>query len=382
MEVVVNQEYADAIVIGGGIIGASTVYHLAKLGLHKCAIIEQNSLGSGTTAYSASWVTMQKSSELKIRMSQFSLKEFEELNQDIPIGLQRKGSLSINTVDAVEKETAQAKLQNELGVPTEIWSREQIYEAAPILNVADIGVGRYCPLDGFVDAHSTVHAYIKKAKELGAKVIEGVKAVNIMVEGGRVVGVETHLGRIQTPIVVNAAGIYAKEIAAFVGLDLPLSYDLSHNVYTDSINDIPDNMPLIEILAPVIMYIGSRGKFADYTIGRFEPEGFVHKPQLEKLIEMHYDDLLYRCPSIAQAPIRECVAGIRTKTPDDLPIIGPISQIAGYVNNCGWSGRGVMHAPIAGKLAALTATGGAYEGIDIRPFLAERFDGKNNETRD
>lgn len=374
-----NQEFADAVVIGGGIIGASTIYHLAKLGLHNCVIIEQNSLGSGTTAYSASWITLQKSSELKIRMTQVSFKEFEELNQDIPIGLQRKGSLSINTVDAVEKETSQAKLQNELGVPTEIWSKEQIFEAAPILNVTDIGIGRYCPLDGLVDASATLHAYIKKAKKLGARVIEGAKAINILIEGDRVVGVETHLGRIQTPIVVNAAGIYAKEVAAFVGLDLPLSHDLSHNVYTDPINDIPETMPLIEVLAPVVMYIGARGKLADYTIGRFEPEGFAHKPQLEKLIEQYYDDLFYRCPSIAKAPIRECVAGIRTKTPDDLPIIGPISQIVGYINNCGWAGRGVMHAPIAGKLAALNAIGETHDSIDIGPFLAERFERKNNE---
>jgi len=363
---------ADAVIIGGGVAGISTLYHLAKRGL-KAILFETNRLGSGTTAYTAGWVMLQESTKLQILMSKVSLDEFLVFQDEMDIGLRKKGLLSVNTVEYIDTERKRAKMQMSLGVPTVILSSDDIKKLVPFLNVKDIGIGRYCEDDGIIDAHALIQRYAKKSRELGSVIYEGVQVTGILKEKDRVVGVCTSAGTVSTPIVINAAGIRAKQIAGWVGIELPIHLDLRHNVYTDKVPSIPRNMPLLEILNPVVIYLGATEQRADYTVGSFSPGGFTHRPNLHLLLDTHYADLEYRMPDIAHAGIMKCTAGIRAHSPDGLPILGPIEEIEGYYNNCGWGGHGVMHSPIGGQLVASYITGVDTPSVSIEPFLFSRF---------
>jgi len=363
---------ADAVIIGGGVAGISTLYHLARRGV-KALLFEVDRLGSGTTAYTAGWVILQEPTRLRIMMSLLSLAEFRLLQDEMNIGLHSKGLLSINTVEYIEHERKRAKMQESLGISTELLSPLEIKKIAPFLNVDDIGIGRYCADDGIVDAHALVQGYAKKARSLGAVIYEGVRVTNILQKKNRVVGVDTTAGIVSSPIVVNAAGIYAKQVAGWAGVELPLHLDLRHNVYTEKIPSIPADMPLLEILNPVVIYLGATGQRADYTVGSFPPTSFAHRPNLALLLKTHLADLEYRMPDVAQAGIIKCTAGIRAHSPDDLPILGPVKDVEGYYNNCGWDGHGVMHSPIGGQLVASCITGIEVPPIPIEPFLLNRF---------
>lgn len=364
---------ADVVIIGGGIAGASAAYHLTKNGIRNVQLVEMKSLGSGTTAYTAGWVMLQETSEIKIRMTQASYEELRTLNEEDSIGFQIRGSLSVNTSEFSNDQMEKANLRRSLGVPIDILTTKEIKSMAPILKADDLGIGTYCKDDGLVDAHALLQAYVRRAKSLGARISESVKVLGIKTSDSRVVGVETTDGFINSPVIVNATGIYAKQIGKLIGLDLPIQNALRHNVYTAPIASVPEGMPLIEVLNPEVIYLGSSGKRVDYTIGTFDTDSYEHKPNLDLLLERHLNDLIYRVPEVAEARIIDCTAGIRSITPDGLPILGPVDGIEGYINDCGWAGNGIMYAPIGGQLVADYIAHKKTTPINIEQFSLSRF---------
>jgi glycine/D-amino acid oxidase-like deaminating enzyme len=260
-----------------------------------------------------------------------------------------------------------------LDIPVEILSKDEIKARAPILNVEDIEIGLFCEKDGIIDANALVHAYVSLAKMSGAVVETGVRATNIVIHGGKVVGVETTRGFVSAPVVINAAGIHAREVGAWIGLDLPLANALRHIVYNVPIPIVPEDMPMLEVLNPVVIYIASRGKRPDYTIGTFPTDSFEHKPNLELMLDKHLDDLIYRVPALAMAGVESVIAGIRCATQDFFPILGPVDEISGYFNNCGWGGYGITNGPVGGVLVAECIAGKSELDISIEHFVLKRF---------
>ncbi len=364
---------ADVVIIGGGIQGVSALYYLAESGIRNTVLVEMDKLASGTTAYTAGWIMLQQPRREQMQLSQISFAEFRSFEDKfgVDIGFRQKGSLSINTIGHSDEMRERAQLQKSLGIPVKILTASEIKSMAPILNVSDIELGLYCEEDGVVDANAIVYAYSKAAKLLGAEVEEGVKAIDIIVQNAKVIGVKTTRGLIATPFVVNAAGIYAKEVGKWIGLDIPITNALRHIVVTDLL--IPEDMPLIEVLNPVQIYIGSTGGRADYTVGSFETDRFEHKPDLMLLIKTHLDDLMHRAPALAEAGIVTCTAGIRSLTPDGLPILGPVEEVSGYINDCGWGGTGISHGPAGGQVIAECIAGTSNLPVSIEPFLMKRF---------
>jgi len=279
----------------------------------------------------------------------------------------------MNTVDFSDSERQLAGLQESMGVSTEILTAEDIKSIAPFLNVEDIGIGRFCKEDGIVDAHALLQVYIKKARALGATVEEGVDVINIVTEHDKIVGIETTQGFISTPILINAAGIYADQVGRWAGIDIPINKRLGHIIFTEPIPSVPEDMPLLEIMNPELIYIGSSRKRVDYTVGDLDTDSFEHKPNLDLILEKHFDDLFYRASDIARAGIVNCTAGVRAATPDGIPILGPVEQVSGFINNCGLGGNGIIYSPCVGKLVAQYITGTNKMPLSIEPFLLKRF---------
>ena len=367
---------ADAVIIGGGIQGVSALYHVAESGVRDIVLLEMHTIGSGTTAHTAAWVWQQVAPESSIWLSKISMNEFRSFadRYGVDIGFRQRGSLWIDTLPYADALFRQADLQETMGVPTDILTAGEIESLAPFLNVSDVAMGLYCSEDAVVDPHPFVQTYVKEARRLGAEVAEGVRATNVVARGGRVLGVETTDGYVATPIVVNAAGIYDKTVARWIGIDLPTENFRMHILLTEPTSLVSNAMPMIAISHPAEIFIEERANGAQLYIGHDPTDRFDHVPNLDKLVLDCGDALAYRMPAIADLGIAYCEAGIRSDSPDGRPILGPVDGLEGYINDCGWGGAGVAHAPGGGRLIAGCILGTSDAKVSVEPYLLQRFD--------
>jgi sarcosine oxidase subunit beta len=364
---------ADVVIIGGGIIGTSVAYHLAKSGVRDVVLLEADMVGSGASGKSAAMILLQMPRETTIRLSQESFKEYLNFADefDTDIGYKPIGYLNLATQDVAADLRAQVELQRRLGVPTEILTPADIAQQIPALNVEDLALGSICGQDGVIDPHSVMQAYVHHARRLGVQINEHVEATGILLEKQRVVGVQTTAGNIATPLVVNAAGARAAQVAAWVGLHLPIQNFKRTIFITDRFDEIPDTVPFVMDMA-VEWYFRKEGKGILLGMGREASTTF--EPQLEwEFLDTLIQHALHRAPLLANARVMRGWAGLRSLTPDDDPILGYAPGVEGFINCCGWGGHGVMHAPIAGKLIAELIANGAATTLSLEPFQLSRF---------
>ncbi|OGO39781.1 MAG: hypothetical protein A2Z03_09590 [Chloroflexi bacterium RBG_16_56_8] len=368
---------ANVVIIGGGIQGTSVAYHLAERGVRDIVLVEADMVGSGSSGRSAAMILLQESREQTIRMSQVSFKEYlgfeEEFGADI--GYKPIGYLTVATQEVADELRAQVELQRRFGVPVESLSPSDLARLIPAVNLADIVFGSVCWQDGVIDPHSVMQAYIQHARRLGTEINEKVEATGIVVEKGCVVAVETTAGRISTPLVVNAAGARAAQVGAWVNVRLPITNYKRSIFVTDRFDAIPEDSPFVMDLAAE-WYFRKEGKGVLMGMGREESTTF--EPQLEwEFLDAIIERAMHRAPILANARVMRGWAGLRSLTPDDYPILGPVPNVAGFINACGWGGHGVMHAPIGGQLVAEWIADSKTTTMDIAPFLLERFGGEN-----
>ncbi len=388
------------VVIGGGIAGVSATYHLAEAGICNVQLVEMHELGSGTTYYTAGWFMLQAQLEENVRLSQLSLSEFLLFKEKfgVDIDFRQTGSLSINTIEHVDEMKRLVDLYGSLGVEVELLPVDEIKSIVPFLSLSDIGGGIFCKQDGVLDTFAVLDAWRKHATRLGAKIDEGIRATDIIVRGGRVVGVGTTHGYISTPTVVNAAGIYDKIVAKWAGVDLPTFKAIRHTLITEPTSLLPRNDVLIEIRNPTAIYIGREGSSAKYSVGLDETDSFAHGPDLLSLEQKYGNALFHRMPELAELRIMKCIAGIRslphrTLFPDrdrsdavpnvgrSLPILGPVDAVEGYINSCAWGGLGVAQSPVGGMLVAGCVTGTNRVALSIEPFLLKRYGQASSDVK-
>ena len=207
---------ASVVIIGGGIQGTSVAYHLALRGIRDVILVEADLIGSGSSGRSAAMILLQMSREQTIRLSQESFKEYAHFRRDlgVDIGYKPIGYLNLATRQVADELRAQVALQRQFGVPVETLSPDDVKRLAPAVNVDDIEFGSICWQDGVIDPHMVMQTYVQRARQLGVEISEKVEATGIRVEKDRVVGVETSAGFISTPLVVNAAGARAAQVAS------------------------------------------------------------------------------------------------------------------------------------------------------------------------
>ncbi len=366
---------ASVVIIGGGIQGTSVAFHLALRGIRDVILVEADLVGSGSSGRSAAMILLQMSREQTIRLSQESFKEYGHFRRDlgVDIGYQPIGYLNLATKEVADELRAQVALQRQFGVPVETLSPDDIKRLAPAVNVDDIEFGSICWQDGVIDPHMVMQTYVQRARQLGVDINEKVEATGIRVDAARdrVVGVETSAGFISTPIVVNAAGARAVQVASWVGLKLPITNYKRTVFITDRFDEIPDNTPFVNDVA-VEWYFRKEGKGVLMGMGLEESTTF--EPQLDwQFLDAMIERAMHRAPILANARVMRGWAGLRSLTPDDYPILGRAPGIEGFINACGWGGHGVMHAPIGGKLIAQLIADGKATTMDIAPFQLERF---------
>jgi sarcosine oxidase subunit beta len=365
---------AEVAIIGGGIMGVSTAYHLAQRGISDIVILEKDLLAQASTGLSVGGIRQQFSHPANIRLSQESVKVFERFEEEFrtDIRFRQVGYLFL----AQKQETwneflANVETQRRLGVPVEILSAEEVKQAWPYLNVSDVKGGTFGPKDGYADPYQVAMGFASSARKLGVRIEEKTSVVGIKLKGGRVQGVETTKGPLFSPVVVNVAGPWAGEVGRMAGLDLPVNPYRRQVFMTKAFDEIPKPVPMI-IDQDLTFYF--RGEDPGVLMGMSdpdEPSSFnlnVDRNFMEKVIAA----AIHRAPLLEKAEILRGWAGLYEVTPDDNPIIGEISGVKGFFCAVGFSGHGFQQGPAVGLLLSQLILDGQTE-FDLKPFSHDRF---------
>lgn len=371
------QQSTDVVIIGAGVIGASTAYHLAQQGVTNTVIVEMGQPGSGSTSKSASMLSLQFSAdELGARLAQMAYSRYMQFEQelDVPIDFHRTGWLSVAKAEAAPALLAGAAMLQSLGIASHMLDPAEIARRYPLLRTDDLAVGVFGPDDGPFDPHMILWGYLRRARELGVRLLAGARATGLAMHGGRVTGVHTGQGFIAAGVVINAAGPWAAEVAGWAGIDLPLRNRARTILVTGPLPAVPRDHPFVEDVASE-WYFRPEGDGVLMGMGQ-EPvlAGSLEHPATDPaLVDAMIDAAVQRVPVLAGASLLTTWTGVRPLTPDGRPILGAVPGVDGLLLNCGWGGVGIILAPMAGQLLAEVVTQGQASTFEMAPFSIQRF---------
>lgn len=366
---------AQVVIIGGGIQGISLAYYLAKGGLTDICLLEMNTLGSGSSGRSATVTAHSFNTKQCLPLVRLSFDAYMHFQQELGAdpGYERIGFLLICGAGSASEVGKHHTLLQRHGVESELVDRTGIAQLTPGLNLSDIELGLLTPQDGVIDAHFIMMAYAAAARRLGVEFNEGVRAKGLEIQRDQVTGVHTTAGLIATDCVVNAAGFRAREVAGWAGMNLPITNYKRHIFVTGPVATYSDAIPFTYELE-VGWYFRREGP--GLLIGMGKEPSDEEDPQVDWLfLDQVVEHSLHRAPPLAEAGVMNGWAGLRSLTPDDNPILGRAPHLAGFYNDCGWAGHGVMNAPAGGRILADLIIRGETSLVDVYAFRVERFDG-------
>jgi sarcosine oxidase subunit beta len=366
---------AEVVIVGGGIIGSSIAFHLAKMGMTDVVVLEKDMfIGAGATAKCAGGIRAQFSSEINIKMSLLSenlLERFQEDTGEEGIFDQCGYLFLVTTPEEEETFRRNMALQVANDVPVVWLNPDDIRDIALNVRLDDVLGGTFCEKDGIGDPHVFTHGYANAAKRLGAVFELETEVTDISVEGGKVRGVSTMNGSIGCKVVINAAGPYAAQIGKMVGVELPIEPVKRQISTTSPLTWLPESFPMVvDVSSGLYCHRESGG----LLMGWADPDT---PAGLDESLDPDYTDEIImraidRIPMLEEAGIATSWAGLYSVTPDHRAILGKIPEIEGFLVAGGFSGHGFMHGPAAGKLIAELVTDGK-PSIDLSPLAFERL---------
>ena len=374
------KQTADVVIVGGGCMGASVAYHLARRGVTDVVLLEREKmLGTGSTGRNAGGVRHQFSNEANIRLSIESISLLERFADEVghPIDFHQDGYLFLlSSPSSVEIFKHNVALQRNLGVDVQWLEAAEAAALAPGLSADGVLAATFCQRDGIADPNGVTMGFAKTAQSLGVTVERDVEVTGITVTAGRVSAVETTRGTIETHTVVNAAGPYARPIGALAGVDVPVDPIRRHIFIAapgtgQAALDVPASHIMV-IDFETTFYFHREGAGLLFGMGdRQETPTFDTTVQWDFLPQV-IDVAVTRLPALAEASISHAWAGLYEMSPDGNPILGAAAGVDGLYLINGFSGHGFQHSPAAGRILADVITGRDPE-FDLAPFAAARF---------
>jgi sarcosine oxidase subunit beta len=366
---------APVVIIGAGCIGASIAYELGRRGVKDVVVIEKEPFaGAGSTSKAAGGIRAQFSTPLNVRISMMSIARFKTFSDEMdtePVFFPVGYLFLLGDAESWATFQRQADMQRSLGLPVQTLSPEGAREIVPELNIEDLRGATFCLDDGLGNPHEVTQSYVTQARRLGAVFHFGDPAQGLVMDGTRVTGVRTASGTVSTPMVVNAAGPHAAEVAAWAGVELPVKAVRRHCFTTEPLPMARENLPMIvDMKSGVYMHRESGGLLLGYANPE-EPEGFnlsVNWDLLERIVE----PAMHRVPALEAAEVSNGWAGLYETTPDHNSVLGPPRGVGGLMLANGFSGHGFMHAPAVGQLITEWIVDGK-PSLDLSPLRLERF---------
>jgi sarcosine oxidase subunit beta len=371
------QPTADVVIIGGGIMGASTAYHLAARGCTNVVVLEAGDMfGLGSTGLNAGGIRYQFATAVNIQLSTLSIGMMERFaaEMDQEVGLRRCGYLFLldNEADLAQF-TRNVALQNTLGVPSRVVNVQEIAALAPEVELSGIIGGSWCPLDGLVDPNSLLQGYVSNARRLGVTLATGAEVTRVDVERGRVTRVHSKADVVETREVVIAAGAWSGRVGALAGIGIPIQPVRRQIAVTSAMPDLRRDFPFVIDFSRALYFHREGNGILTGMSNPDEPPGFDTRVD-EAWRLRHLEAAMERLPMLAGAAIAAEWAGLYEVTPDDQPIVGRVPAVEGLSVCAGFSGHGLMHGPAAGLLMAEEILDERPRTIDIDSLRWARFE--------
>lgn len=366
---------ANAVIIGGGVIGASIAFFLSKAGMNDIVVIEKEELlGSASTGLCAGGIRQQFGTEINTRICMESVKIFENFDKIVgeKIEFAQAGYLFIASKEETFKNFQKnALMHKSLGLDVKVLSPAQIKEKVPFVNTDDLLGGTFCQSDGFADPNEVTQAFATAARKNGVVFCNKIEAKEIKLDGNKIKSVVTNDGEIETPVIVNAAGAWAQEIAKMAAIDLPVLPYRRQIFITEPFKEIPDVIPMIvDFDSGVYMRKESGGVLMGKADPNDPPGINFH---VDEDFKIHVVELaLHRIPVLEKANLMRGWAGLYEITPDHHAILGKVPEVEGFILANGFSGHGFMQAPAVGKLVSEVILG-QKPSIDISELSYTRF---------
>ena len=350
---------ADIVIIGAGVIGCSSAYHLARGGAGRILLLERDQVGSGSSSKSAAMLTLQFSKDRVLaslgRRAYRRYMAFEE-EPGGPIDFRRTGWLTLVDESGVGRLRQRATMLQSLGIDTLLLDPAQVAQRYPELQLDDIALAAFGPDDGPLDPHLIMWGYLRAARALGVTVRQGVRACGLRLSGGRVTAVETDQGPIGCGAVVNAAGPWAAEVAGWTGFTLPLRNSQRTILVTRPTAAVPPGRPFVDDES--LGWYFRRDVDGVLIGGGAVPSPRASVPLNQDQVDHLVEAAVRRLPALAEAGLQTAWTGVRPLSADGRPFLGAQPDVGGLWLNAAWGGVGIIMAPVAGELLADLLLGG------------------------
>ncbi len=376
---------ARAVIIGGGIVGCSTAYHLGKLGWKDTVLLERHKLTSGSTFHAAGLVGQLRTSANITQMLGHSVRLYDSLEAETGLasGWKMNGGLRLacNASRWIELKR-QATTARSFGLEMHLLGASEARDLWPLMDVSDVVGAAFLPTDGQVNPSDITQSLAKGARMQGVRIIEDCTVTGIELRDGRVVAVLTDLGRIECELVANCAGQWAPEVGSLAGVNVPLVSVQHQYLITDAIPGITRDLPTLRDPDRLTYYKEDVGGL---VMGGYEPnpipwamDGFPEGFNF-RLLQPDWDHFqpmmelaMARVPALADAGVRELVNGPESFTPDGNFILGPAPGVQGFYVGAGFNAFGIASGGGAGKMLAEWMVGGEAP-MDLWPVDIRRF---------
>jgi glycine cleavage system aminomethyltransferase T/glycine/D-amino acid oxidase-like deaminating enzyme len=379
--------HAQIVIVGGGIAGCSTAYHLAKLGRTDVLLLEQGKLTSGTTWHAAGLVGQMRPNRNMTVMSKYGIELYATLEAEtgLATGWKQCGSVNVaRTPERMKVLKKQATMANSFGVECHLISPREAGERYPVMRTDDLQGAIWLPGDGKANPADLCMSLAKGARNRGVKMVEDVEVTGVIIEGGRAVGVRTRQGDVRCEVLVNCAGQWARQFGALAGVNVPL-YSAEHfYIVTGKIDGVHPMLPVMRDPDGFIYY---KEEVGGLVMGGFEPKAKPWKMdpipstfQFE-LLDEDWDQFeplmtnaLHRTPCLETAEIKMLLNGPESFTPDGNFILGESPELRNYFVCAGFNSAGIANSGGAGRLVAEWIVGGEPStdlwDVDVRRFGA------------
>jgi sarcosine oxidase subunit beta len=369
---------ADIVIVGAGVMGASIAFHLARRNAGQIAVIDKDHVGRGASGRSSALVRMHYSFPPEVQLAVVSLRMFQHWREVVgePGDFRKTGFVRIVHPNETERLKQNVEMQQSLGVNVLLITREELQELEPDWRVDEVELAAYEPDSGYGDGAGVANDFLSRARDSGATYMPKAAVTELHLKDGKVRGVVTADGVVESPKVIVATGAWTRPLLQQAGYDLPIETEF-HQVA------ILKNAPgmrgggsaCIDSVSATYFRSDAHDKF---LVGDFygqrpvDADNFPQRASDEQL-----EEIIERCsrrvPKLENAEVMRGVTGVYDMTPDSRPLLGEVSGIPGLYVCAGFSGMGFKISPAVGLVMSELILDGAAKTVDITAFRPGRF---------